>query len=160
LLPSVSEILSLPELASGEPRIVAGRRGLDNGVRWVHISELSDIATLLSGGELLLTTGIALPLEGGRAVAVCGEPSYGWRQRLVIELGRRFIDAPVELKEKAESLGLHIDILRAYLSSGRNKTQAESLLRLSRPALYDRVELIKSVLSLEIERVESSLSLQ
>src|SRR5215217_6169195 len=41
-------------------RVVAGDAGLENAVRWVHISELEDPTPWLSGGELLLTTGMAL----------------------------------------------------------------------------------------------------
>src|SRR3954470_16687898 len=41
-------------------RLVAGEAGLENAVRWVHISELEDPTPWLSGGELLLTTGMAL----------------------------------------------------------------------------------------------------
>src|ERR671917_2459491 len=41
------------ELATGED-------AADSPVRWVHISELPDPTPWLSGGELLLTTGIQL----------------------------------------------------------------------------------------------------
>jgi len=41
-------------------RLVAGERGLHLPVRWVHISELLDPTPWLSGGELLLTTGMQL----------------------------------------------------------------------------------------------------
>jgi purine catabolism regulator len=41
-------------------RLVAGEAGLDRPVRWVHISELDDPTPWLSGGELLLTTGMNL----------------------------------------------------------------------------------------------------
>jgi purine catabolism regulator len=41
-------------------RLVAGEAGLDRSVRWVHISELPDPTPWLSGGELLLTTGMNL----------------------------------------------------------------------------------------------------
>jgi purine catabolism regulator len=43
-----------------EVRILAGEAGLDRAVRWVHISELEDPTPWLSGGELLLTTGLQL----------------------------------------------------------------------------------------------------
>ncbi|MDA0166700.1 PucR family transcriptional regulator ligand-binding domain-containing protein [Solirubrobacter ginsenosidimutans] len=43
-----------------ELEIAAGEAGLDRAVRWVHISELSDPTPWLSGGELLLTTGLAI----------------------------------------------------------------------------------------------------
>jgi PucR family transcriptional regulator, purine catabolism regulatory protein len=44
------------ELATGED-------GADAPVRWVHISELPDPTPWLSGGELLLTTGIQLDTD-------------------------------------------------------------------------------------------------
>src|SRR5437764_14606430 len=44
-------------------RVVAGEAGLDRPVRLVHISELADPTPWLSGGELLLTTGMALESE-------------------------------------------------------------------------------------------------
>jgi purine catabolism regulator len=40
--------------------LAAGDNGDDRAIRWVHISELEDPTPWLSGGELLLTTGIAL----------------------------------------------------------------------------------------------------
>jgi PucR family transcriptional regulator, purine catabolism regulatory protein len=40
--------------------VLAGEENLDVPVRWVHISELRDPTPWLSGGELLLTTGMAL----------------------------------------------------------------------------------------------------
>ena len=43
-----------------ELETVAGEAGLDRAVRWVHISELADPTPWLSGGELLLTTGMQL----------------------------------------------------------------------------------------------------
>jgi purine catabolism regulator len=41
-------------------RLVAGEGGLHLPVRWVHITELLDPTPWLSGGELLLTTGLQL----------------------------------------------------------------------------------------------------
>ena len=43
-----------------ELSVVAGETGLDRAVRWVHSSELLDPTPWLSGGELLLTTGLQL----------------------------------------------------------------------------------------------------
>jgi Purine catabolism regulatory protein-like family/PucR C-terminal helix-turn-helix domain/GGDEF-like domain len=40
--------------------LVAGSKGAQSPVRWVHISELEDPTPWLSGGELMLTTGIQL----------------------------------------------------------------------------------------------------
>jgi purine catabolism regulator len=41
-------------------RLMAGVSGAGHGIRWVHISELEDPTPFLSGGELLLTTGMKL----------------------------------------------------------------------------------------------------
>jgi purine catabolism regulator len=40
--------------------LVAGESRADTSIRWVHISEIADPTPWLSGGELLLTTGIQL----------------------------------------------------------------------------------------------------
>jgi len=47
-------------IADLDLRLLAGEAGLDLPVRWVHISELLDPTPWLSGGELLLTTGMQL----------------------------------------------------------------------------------------------------
>ena len=43
--------------------LVAGKEAAESPIRWVHISELLDPTPWLSGGELLLTTGIQLREE-------------------------------------------------------------------------------------------------
>ena len=40
--------------------LVAGRDAADAPIRWVHSSELVDPTPWLSGGELILTTGLQL----------------------------------------------------------------------------------------------------
>jgi purine catabolism regulator len=47
--------------------LLAGEQGLDLPVRWVHISELLDPTPWLSGGELLLTTGMQLDTSARQA---------------------------------------------------------------------------------------------
>src|ERR687894_1440336 len=44
--------------------LAAGEEGADAPLRWVHIAEMPDPTPWLSGGELLLTTGIQLRDEG------------------------------------------------------------------------------------------------
>jgi PucR family transcriptional regulator, purine catabolism regulatory protein len=54
-------MLTVRELLSDlEVRLLAGEGGLELPVRWVHISELLDPTPWLSGGEVLLTTGMQL----------------------------------------------------------------------------------------------------
>ena len=54
-------LVDLADEAVGAPEVVAGHEGLGRPVRWVHTTELPDIAELLREGDLVLTTGIALP---------------------------------------------------------------------------------------------------
>src|ERR1022692_1144368 len=63
MLPTLAEILELDAVRRGAPRVLAGAGLLDRPVRWVHAIEVPDAARLLHGGELVLTTGIALPAE-------------------------------------------------------------------------------------------------
>jgi purine catabolism regulator len=54
-------VLTVGELLrSTDLRLLAGEAALDVPVRWVHISELEDPTPWMSGGELLLTTGLQL----------------------------------------------------------------------------------------------------
>lgn len=106
MFPSVREVLDLDPVRNGAPRVVAGERGLDQVVRWVHSSEVPDIATLLRGGELILITGIGLPPEDAGLrrfitdladVGACG---------LAVEMGRRFSQRlPAVMVRTAEELG-------------------------------------------------------
>ena len=55
--------------------LAAGEGSADRELRWVHISELEDPTPWLSGGELLLTTGIPLrtPARQRRFVGLLAE---------------------------------------------------------------------------------------
>ena len=57
-------MLTVRDLLGGlDVRLAAGEGGLDLPVRWVHITELLDPTPWLSGGEILLTTGLLLDDE-------------------------------------------------------------------------------------------------
>lgn len=55
--PTVADLLEVPGLGLS---VAAGAGGLDRPIRWVHTSELTDPTRWLTGGELLLTTGMGL----------------------------------------------------------------------------------------------------
>jgi hypothetical protein len=57
---SLREILTFDVLAKAGAEVLAGQDSLDRLVRWVHSSEIYEIGPLLSGAELLLTTGLGL----------------------------------------------------------------------------------------------------
>ncbi len=101
-LPRVRELLEVPALAVGLPRVDAGSAGLDARVRWVHVSELPDIAGLLSGGEMILTTGIALPETDADLRSYADALAAADAVALVVELGRRYTELPRALVKACE----------------------------------------------------------
>jgi PucR family transcriptional regulator, purine catabolism regulatory protein len=92
MLPTVAQVLEMDAVRAGEPRVVAGERWLEQPVRWVHAIELPDAARLLRGGELVLTTGIALPDEEARLGTYVAELAGVGVSGLAVELGRRYTD--------------------------------------------------------------------
>lgn len=101
---TVAEVLQLPLLRGA--KLVAGRRGIDAEVRWCHVSEVLDIARLLSGGELLLTTGLTLDVPPQWQQAYIRELKSAGAVGLMLELGRQFSAVPPTLITTAEEVGL------------------------------------------------------
>ncbi|QFQ96271.1 PucR family transcriptional regulator [Streptomyces phaeolivaceus] len=103
---TVRRALELPGLRGGLPEILAGADRLHRTVRWVHTGEVPNIASLLKGGELLLTTGYGLgtrPADQRAFVRTLAERGIA---ALVVELGPRFSRLPSALVETARSAGL------------------------------------------------------
>ncbi|MCX4909890.1 PucR family transcriptional regulator [Streptomyces sp. NBC_00878] len=103
---TVRRALELPGLRGGLPEILAGADRLDRTVRWVHAGEVPNIASLLKGGELLLTTGYGLgtrPADQRAFVRTLAERGIA---ALVVELGTRFTRLPAALVETARTAGL------------------------------------------------------
>ncbi|WP_327034799.1 PucR family transcriptional regulator [Micromonospora ureilytica] len=113
VFPTVREVLALDPVRHGAPRVVAGDDGLDRPVRWVHVAEVPDIATLLGGGELVLTTGIGLPGDDAGLRAFIGDLADVGVSGLVVELGRRYVSGvPRVMVAAAERRGLPLVELR------------------------------------------------
>ncbi|MFE7766443.1 PucR family transcriptional regulator [Streptomyces sp. NPDC057438] len=103
---TVRRALELPGLRGGLPEVLAGADRLHRTVRWVHAGEVPNIASLLKGGELLLTTGYGLgtrPADQRAFVRTLAERGIS---ALVVELGPRFARLPAALVETARSAGL------------------------------------------------------
>lgn len=113
MLPTVADVLALPEVRRGRPEVMTGPVGLGRDVRWVHVSELPDIAALLRGGELILTTGIALPAEDDGLRMYVRELAAAGASGLVVELGRRYLTLPPALTVQARDAGVPLVALRS-----------------------------------------------
>lgn len=112
-MPTVGEVLRLDVVQRGLPRVVAAAGQLDNPVRWVHVIELPDAARLLHGGELVLSTGIALPDEGPQLDAyVAGLAGVG-ASALAVELGRKYTGGlPAGFVAAAQAHGLPLIVFQ------------------------------------------------
>jgi purine catabolism regulator len=111
---TVGAALALPALRRGLPEVVAGAGGLDRPLRWVHAGEVPNIASLLRGGELLLTTGMGIGPRADDQRRFVAELAEREVAGLVIELGHTYERRlPGALVAAAERAGLPLVELHA-----------------------------------------------
>lgn len=103
---TVQRALELPGLRGGLPEVVACADRLGRTVRWVHAGEVPNIASLLKGGELLLTTGLGLGTRPAEQRAFVRRLADRGIAALVVELGPRFTRLPATIVETARAAGL------------------------------------------------------
>jgi len=103
--PTIGWLLTRPELGL---RLVAGNAGADREIRWVHATELENPGPWMTGGELVLTTGLRLPRAAQRRrayvehLAGAGAAGIGFG----IELGHPRV--PRDLLAAADERGLPV----------------------------------------------------
>ena len=113
---TLREILSFDVLGDAAPEILCGEKGLDRPVRWVHSSEIYEIGPLLSGGELLLTTGLGLAgADAGARRHYVRELAERGVAGVAVELGRSLTEMPYELLDESRRRGLPLVVLRAVV---------------------------------------------
>ncbi len=100
---TVRDILRFDVFQQAEAEVVAGVAGLDRPVRWVHLSDVPDVANLLQGGELLLTTGIGLPNDNALHRRYIRELAEVGVAGLVIGVRRTSRQLPEALIREAEA---------------------------------------------------------
>ncbi len=109
---TLTDVLQMPAVRSADPLVLAGAAHLDRPVRWVHTTELADIAPLLRGGDLVLTTGIALPDHDDGLTRFALSLADSGAAGLFVELGRRWSALPASLVGQCEARGLPLVALR------------------------------------------------
>ncbi|MDV3129915.1 PucR family transcriptional regulator ligand-binding domain-containing protein [Mycobacterium sp. 21AC1] len=86
--------------------IYAGVENLGRAIRWVHPTEIPDIAKFLSGGEMLLTAGLGIGSTAERQREYITQIADAGAAVLIIELsGRTFDTMPDALIEAARGRG-------------------------------------------------------
>lgn len=86
MLPTVRAVLELPVLRAAVPTVLGGTDRLEAPVRWVHVSEILDVGGLLSGGELVLTTGLELEKSPEESASFISSLEAAGAAGLIVEL--------------------------------------------------------------------------
>lgn len=110
MLPTVSEILQLDPVRAGDPEVLCSA-GLDRPVRWVHVSDVANLARLLSGGELVLTTGAAM-VDVDAATRYLPDLNDAGAVGLFVELGTSVESVDPYFVAQAIDLGFPLVALR------------------------------------------------
>ncbi|MEU9135750.1 PucR family transcriptional regulator [Streptomyces sp. NPDC048404] len=108
---SVRQVLALDRVLAGEPEVVAGAGHLDRSVRWVHVAEAADVGVMLSGGEMVLTTGVLLAGDPDAQAEYIRSLHRAEAAAVVLGLGRAFPAPPEVMRRAAERCGLPMVVL-------------------------------------------------
>ncbi|WP_329222334.1 PucR family transcriptional regulator [Streptomyces sp. NBC_01485] len=108
---SVRQVLALERVLAGEPEVVAGEGQLDRPVRWVHVAEAADVGVMLSGGEMVLTTGVLLAGDESAQTEYIRSLHRAEAAAVVLGLGRAFPAPPDVMRRAAERCGLPMVVL-------------------------------------------------
>ena len=110
-LPRVRDVLDAEVLLRGDPQVLVGGDALDAPVRWVHVSDSDQVAQLLDGGELLLTTAAGWPGADAALRSMVDSLADAGIAGIVMELGARFPVAPPALVAACRARGLALIVL-------------------------------------------------
>jgi purine catabolism regulator len=108
---SVRQVLALERVLAGQPEVVAGAHRLDRPVRWVHVAEAADVGVMLSGGEMVLTTGVLLAGDEDKQGEYVRSLHRAEAAAVVLGLGRAFPTPPDGMRRAAERCGLPMVVL-------------------------------------------------
>ncbi|MFJ5266359.1 PucR family transcriptional regulator [Streptomyces sp. NPDC088387] len=108
---SVRQVLALERVLAGEPEVVAGAARLDRPVRWVHVAEAADVGVMLTGGEMVLTTGVLLAGDEDKQAEYVRSLHRAEAAAVVLGLGRAFPATPDAMRRVAERCGLPMVVL-------------------------------------------------
>jgi purine catabolism regulator len=80
-------------------------------VRWLHVAEAADVAVMLTGGEMVLTTGLLLADDERAQVAYVESMQRAGAAAVVLGLGRAFATTPEAMRRAASRCGLPMVVL-------------------------------------------------
>lgn len=107
MLLTVADVLATPVVQAGQPEVICAAN-LDRTVRWVHVSDQAEVAHVLVGAELILTTGQALAAPEPARVAYLRSLAAAGVAGLVVELGSYVSELGPVVAATAAELGLPV----------------------------------------------------
>lgn len=110
---TLGQFLAHPTVRRADPVFLGRQADLDRPVTWVHSSEIYEIAPLLCGGEVLLTTGLGLAgTDAGTRRHWVRDLASRQVAAVALEPGRSLPELPPEVADEARRAGLPLIVLR------------------------------------------------
>ncbi|WP_443058220.1 PucR family transcriptional regulator [Streptomyces sp. NBC_00820] len=144
---SVRQVLTLERVLAGEPEVVAGAGQLDRPVRWVHVAEAADVGVMLSGGEMVLTTGVLLAGDETKQAEYIRSLHRAEAAAVVLGLGRAFPAPPEVMRRAAERCGLPMVVLHRPFPFAELTEEVQSRLVRSKFAAVSLSEAVRTSLT-------------
>lgn len=88
--------------------LVAGRKGEDRQITWAHPIELADPTPYLSGGELVMTTGINIGVDEAEQFEYVSRLSSADVAALAVDTGTTLSEVPAGILAAGDALGLPV----------------------------------------------------
>ena len=125
---TITDFLRMPITIQSMPVVLTGEAHLGRRIRWLHVMDLTDTGGLLQGGELILTTGIALPQSADEMAKYIASLADQGVAGLVIEIGRRFAEVPPAMVRACARQELPLIVLRREVPFVRMTEAAHSVI--------------------------------
>ncbi|MEU9367264.1 PucR family transcriptional regulator [Streptomyces avermitilis] len=144
---SVRQVLTLDRVLAGEPEVVAGAGHLDRPVRWVHVAEAADVGVMLTGGEMVLTTGVLLAGDPEAQAEYIRSLHRAEAAAVVLGLGRAFPTPPDVMRRAAERCGLPMVVLHRPFPFAELTEEVQSRLVRQKFAAVSLSEAVRTALT-------------
>ncbi|MDO4760818.1 MAG: PucR family transcriptional regulator [Corynebacterium sp.] len=108
---TIRDVLETPTLRDVRVETLCSPKDLDRPVRWVHIADARRASELLSGGELLLTTGIAWSDDADERRSMIADFARAHVAALLIELGSSWQTVPKDVVQACRDHDLPLLVL-------------------------------------------------
>ncbi|MFF3948566.1 PucR family transcriptional regulator [Streptomyces sp. NPDC001902] len=144
---TVRDVLDLDLVTPWVPEVVAGSAHLHRAVRWLHVAEALDVGVMLSGGEMVLTTGLLLAGDERAQREYVESMQRADVAAVVLGLGRAFRTTPEPMRRAAERCGVPLIVLHRPAPFARLTEEVHARLVHGRFAALDLSDRVRSSLT-------------